>query len=64
MSKSYKREERAQARAVQQRREARHSKIESRHSSFESKPHARTVPTTLVDASPGTERPWPPIKTR
>lgn len=43
MSKSYKREERAQARAVQQRREARHSKIESRHSSLESTPGRGTV---------------------
>lgn len=64
MSKSFKREERAQARAVQQRREARHSKIESRHSSFESTPHARTVPTTLVDVSPARERAWPPLRQR
>lgn len=43
MSKSFKGEERAQARAVQQRRNARHSKIESRHSSLESPPSQGTV---------------------
>lgn len=43
MSKSFKGEERAQARAVQQRRNARHSKIESRHSSLESPTSQGTV---------------------
>lgn len=58
MSKSFKGEERAQARAVQQRRNARHSKIESRHSSLESTPHARTVPTHPVDARPQPSQRW------
>ena len=60
MSKSFKGEERAQARAVQQRRNARHSKIESRHSSLESTPHAKTMPTHPVDARPAYPRRWTP----
>lgn len=64
MSKSFKGEARAQARAVQARRDARHSKIESRHSSLESKDQARTMPTYPLDASPGTERWWTPVRQR
>ena len=61
MSKSFKGEARAQARAVQQRREARHSKIESRHSTLESKDQAKTMPTYPLDASPARERAWTPL---
>jgi hypothetical protein len=64
MSKSFKGEERAQARAMQQRREARHSKIESRHSTLESKPHARTMPTRPVDVRPAQARAWTPFRHR
>lgn len=67
MSRSYKREARAQARAVQARRAARHSKIEWRDNSLESKPrlnanendsHSRGKKDPL-DASPLSPSRWP-----
>jgi hypothetical protein len=68
MSKSFKGEERAQARAVQQRRTARRSKHdnfrESHDSSLESKSQARTMPTRPVDASPAQARAWTPFRHR
>lgn len=60
MSKSYKREERAQARAVQQRRDARHSKIEW-HDNFG---EWILCKNTVVDVRPGTKHHRPPAKTR
>ena len=62
MSKSFKGEERAQARAVQQRRTARRSKHdnfrESHDSSLESKSQARTMPKGSMDASPSPRQRW------
>ena len=64
MSRSFKTE--AARKAAHQRRSARraaprHSNFESPDKIFESKDQARTMPTYPVDASPGTERWWPPV---
>ena len=60
MSKSFKGEERAQARAVQQRRTARRSKRNANEndSHSQSEDQAKTMPTYPVDARPDSPPRW------